>query len=392
MPRDPMAITNPRSTVYSPTFFLISISNFFTVSSFGCFFLFPLFITARGGQEKDIGILMGSFALSSVLCRPWISHMVDRFGRKRSYSLGTAIMSFTPLVYLLFEGGLHEYYLSLILVRLIHGVGLAICFTASFTYVADILPDKRLNEGIGMFGATGLIALAAGPFIAEMVIKEWGFDLFFLTSALLGLMGFLLQLFLPESMAQEEEEADESFFSILRKERIITVALLAFLFGFGLAASGGFVAPFVEEKGLGLASLYYISYSAAAVITRLLGGRIADRIGEESVIPYALILTGSGLLMLMFLVGDIVLVASGLMAGCGHGFLFPCLNAFIIRDEPASIRGKITGIFTGGIDGGSFVGSVTLGYVGQAAGFSGIFFVAGAALFAGLLIYKKRIN
>jgi len=387
-----MAIINSRTTFYTSNFFLISISNFFTVSSFGCFFLFPLFITSRGGQEKDIGIIMGAFALSSVLCRPWISHMVDKIGRRRSYGLGTAIMSLTPLAYMLFKGELHNYYSSLILVRLVHGVGLAICFTASFTYVADILPEQRLNEGIGMFGATGLIALAAGPFVAEIVIKGAGFDTFFLTSALLGLVGFILQLFLPESFSGGGEESKESFFSILQKERIITVALLAFLFGFGLAASGGFVAPLVEEKGLGFASLYYISYSGAAVITRLLGGRVADRMGEEAIIPYALILTGTGLLMLTFLLGDMVLVTSGLLSGCGHGLLFPCLNAFIIRDEPAAIRGKITGIFTGGIDGGSFVGSIILGYVGQAIGFGGLFFVAGIALFSGLVIYKKRIG
>ncbi len=335
---------------------------------------------------------MGSFALSSVLCRPWISDMVDRIGRRRSYGIGTAIMAFTPFLYLFFKGQLEHFYLPLLLVRLFHGIGLAICFTASFTYAADILPEQRLNEGIGMFGATGLIALAVGPLIAELVIKKAGFDLFFVTSAALGIIGFLMQFTLPESFAPSSRQGQgEPFFSILKRKRILTVALIAFLFGFGLAASGGFVAPFAKEKGLALASLYYISYSGAAVVTRLFGGRIADRVGEDSVIPYALVLTGGGLLVLILLGGDLILVLSGLMSGCGHGFLFPCLNAFIIRDEPISIRGKITGIFTGGIDGGSFAGSIILGYVGQVLGFQGLFLVAGGALFLGLLIYKKRV-
>ena len=132
----------------------MSFANLFNVSSFGAFFLFPLFIINHGGSKSDIGIIMGVFALSAVLCRPWISDMVDRIGRKKSYTIGCIIMSVVPVMYLFFRGDLSSFYFPLILVRILHGVGLAICFTASFTYIADIVPEERLNEGIGMFGAT----------------------------------------------------------------------------------------------------------------------------------------------------------------------------------------------------------------------------------------------
>jgi dipeptide/tripeptide permease len=59
-----------------------------------------------------------------------------------------------------------------------------------------------------------------------------------------------------------------------------------------------------------------------------------------------------------------------------------------IRDEPISIRGKITGVFTGGIDAGTFVGSIVLGYIGEWAGFRALFFAAGIALLAGLGAYR----
>jgi predicted MFS family arabinose efflux permease len=92
----------------------------------------------------------------------------------------------------------------------------------------------------------------------------------------------------------------------------------------------------------------------------------------------------------MLLGGSTVLALSGLVSGCGHGFLFPCLNSLAIRNEPISIRGKITGVFTGGIDAGAFVGSVILGYIGEWAGFRVLFFAAGLALLAGLGAYKLR--
>jgi MFS family permease len=375
--------------LYSRPFITMAFANLFTVSSFASFFLFPLFIAHHGGSKSDIGIIMGVLALSSVLCRPWISSMIDRVGRKRSYTIGCVIMSILPLVYLLFRGDLSRFYLPLIAVRILHGVGLAICFTAAFTYIADIVPKGRLNEGLGMFGVTGLTGMAIGPVIAEIIIKEFGFSIFFVAATGIATLGLLLQLPLPESYAKIPHGASRSFFSILIKRRILTVALLALLFGFGLSASGSFVSPFAREQNLSFISLYFIFYSSAAVLTRLLGGRLADRLGEDRIIPYALILTGGGLIVLIFLGGNVVLAVSGFMSGCGHGFLFPCLNSLAIRNEPGSIRGKITGIFTGGIDAGAFVGSTTLGYIGEWAGFRALFFAAGLALLTGLGVYNK---
>ena len=379
-----------KKALYTPSFILMAAANFFNVSSFSSFFLFPLFITSHGGSKADIGIIMGAAVLSSVLCRPWISEMIDRIGRKRSYGTGCIIMSLVSVSYLMFKGQLSGFYFPLLLVRLLHGVGLAISFTAAFTYIADIIPKERLNEGIGMFGVTALIGMAAGPVIAEAVVEGFGFPSFFLTAAALAAVCFFLHLFLSESYPGVPKGSEETFFSVLGKRKMLVVAVLAMIFGFGLAASGSFVSPFAKEKHLTFISLYYISYSSAAVITRFFGGRLADRVGEERIIPYALILTGAGFLLLMFLGGDTILMISGLMSGCGHGLLFPSLNALALRKETIGIRGKINGIFTGGIDAGVFVGSVLLGYIGEWAGFQALFFAAGFALLAGFMIYRTK--
>jgi MFS family permease len=314
--------------------------------------------------------------------------MVDKVGRKRSYTMGCLIMSVLPLAYLLFKGDLTGFYFPLLLVRLLHGVGLAICFTAVFTYIVDIVPQGRLNEGVGMFGVSGLTGMAVGPFIAEIIIREFGFSHFFLAAAAMAALGLVFQLPLPETYVQASHEPPQPFFSLLRRRKILMVALLALLFGFGLAGSGGFVAPFAKERHVLFVSLYYISYSGAAVMTRLFGGRLADRIGEERIIPGALLLAGGGLLILLFLSGPFVLILSGLLFGAGHGFLFPCLNTLAIRNEPVKIRGKITGVFTGSIDTGVFVGSIVLGLIGEWAGFQALFLVAGLCFVAGLGIFR----
>ncbi len=378
--------------LYTPTFATLFLANLLLVASFATFFLFPLFITGHGGSRQDIGIIMGAFALASALCRPWVSEMIDQIGRKRSYTIGCVIMTFLPLMHLLLKGPLSDYYMILLLIRVVHGIGLAICFTAVFTFIVDLIPVERLNEGIGMFGTSGLIGMAVGPLIAEPVLQKSGFPAFFLTAS--GLAAAALLLHLPISdkhhLQQAETLTSPSFFALLKTRKQLISGGLALLFGFGLAATGNFIAPFAQERALSHISLYYLAYSCAAVGVRFIMGRLADQIGENQIIPWGLGLASVGLLLVPVIHGTLLLLTVGFIFGIGHGLLFPALNAMAIRDEPYAVRGKVTGIFTGGIDSGAFLGAMILGVIGEIAGFTALFICAGFVVLSGFYLLGLR--
>jgi MFS family permease len=374
--------------LYTPAFWALFAANLTTVASFAAFFLFPLFITEHGGGEAEIGLVMGVFALASTLSRPWVAELIDRFGRKKSYCLGALFMAALPLAYLPFLNGIS--YAPLLLLRAAHGVALAICFTAVFTYVADLSPPERLNEGIGIFGISGLTGFAIGPLLAEGVLRRFGFPSFFLLSAALAGLAFFLVLPLREKEPAGKIRSRHSFFALLRQRKFLVVAGLSLLFGFGLAATGNFVAPLAEERGIPVISIFFLAYSAGAIGIRLIGGRLTDRIGESRMLPYALVVSAAGILTLTLVTGGFTLALAGLLAGGGHGLLFPVLNTLAVRGEPFEVRGKATGIFTGAIDAGNFLGSFILGVVGDLAGLSPLFAVAGGALLLGLAVARFR--
>ena len=378
--------------LYTPAFAALYIANLSLVASFAAFFLFPLFIIAKGGSQQDIGIIMGIFALASALCRPWISEMIDRLGRKRSFSLGCSLMTLLPLLHLLLNGPLQSYYLPLLLMRIVHGVGLAICFTSVFTFIVDLIPEGRLNEGIGMFGTSGLIGLAVGPAIAEPILETFGFQAFFVTSTIMAAIGLLVQLPIKDRHQQQPGTGAEapSFFAVMKQRKQLVSGGLAMVFGFGLAATGNFISPLAEQRQLSYISLYYLAYSFAAVGIRFYAGRLADRVGENQVIPWGLTVAATGLLLVPLVTGNLWLLAVGLIFGIGHGLLFPAINAMAVRDEPYHIRGKVTGIFTGGIDAGAFLGAMILGLVGEWAGYSALFICAGLVVISGLLIVRAK--
>jgi predicted MFS family arabinose efflux permease len=377
--------------LYTPAFAALFITNLMIVASFSGFFLFPLFITDHGGSESDIGLLMGSFALASAACRPWVSEMIDRIGRKRSYTIGSLIMTLAPLFYLPLAGDIVDFFWPLLLLRVIHGIGIAICFTAIFTFIVDLIPTERLNEGIGMFGTSGLIGFAAGPALAELVIDFGGFSALFICSTLLACCGLLLHLPVKEVKREPAESSTTNgFFRLLKERKHLLVALMAGVFGFGLAATSTFVAPLAEQRGVAFISSYYLAYSAAAVGVRFFAGRVADRFGETQLLPWGIALAAAGMLYLPYCDSSMLLMISGLLSGTGHGLLFPSLNAMAIRGEAYEVRGKVTGIFTGSIDAGAFIGSIILGVIGELAGLSTLFFSAGLFMLLAFPLLRLR--
>ncbi len=370
----------------------MALANLCHTASFSAFFLLPLYVMEQGGGQGDIGMVMGIFAMASAVCRPWISSMIDRIGRKRSYTLGSILMVVAPLLYTTLHDPLGADYPLFILLRLVHGVGLAICFTAVFTFMADILPRDRLNEGIGMFGISGLLGIAIGPVLAEATLARYGFPGLFLVAGALAGTALLAHQPLKESHTRQITADDNhiSFFSLLRREKFIVVGLLSLMFGVGLAATGSFVAPLAEERGLGYISVYFFCYSGGAIAIRFVGGKIADEVGERTILPYSILLYIAGIFMLPFTYNPFILWIAGALSGIGHGLLFPLLNTMAVRDEPGDLRGKATGIFTGGIDTGIFAGSLILGYIGDWFGLNVLFVCAGLSMATAFVVFRFR--
>jgi MFS family permease len=376
--------------LFTRRFIAITVVNFFAACNLGAFYLLPLFLADRGASSADIGYIMGIFSLASVFSRPLISDLIDRLGRKRSYALASLVMIAASLGYLSFSGRLADFYLLLLLVRAIHGVSGGLSFTAGFTYAADIIPENRMNEGIGLFGTSGLLGFAIGPVMAETVIRHWGFSACFLIAAILPAIGLLLLFPLPETYKLKRSQATVAFLTVLRRSKITFVAVLVLIMGIGVASTSSFVSLLAQSRGILFVSSYFLAYSGAAVASRIVGGRLADVVGENRVVPPALAVCGIGLILLVFTSSIHSLVLAGLISGAAHGLLYPGLNTMAVRNEGTVHRAKILAIVTGSFDAGIFLGSIGLGQVGQYLGLPAIFLTAGLAFFAGLGIFLMR--
>jgi MFS family permease len=375
--------------LFTPQFNMLLAANLFIWIGFGSFFLFPLFILDIGGTKADIGILMGVMPFAAVVVRPWASEMVDRLGRRIVMAAGGGIMGAAGFACLFFQDPIASVFYAHLTLRFFFGVGFSFLIVASFTLAADLSPRLRLNEGIGVFGTTGLLGVAMGPMSGEWMIQQFGFSALFIATGMNFALGVLLTLAMKADPADRSGRRIGSFMETLRLPVVFWIALIGLCFGIGFAAHGSFVAPYAKSKAM-YASFYYGAYSGAAIVARLIGGKISDRLGESGTIPVAMGSAGVGFALLIFIDSPFGLAVSGFFCGIGHGLIVPALLASTVRDIPAHGRGKATGVITGGLDSGLFLGAVILGYVGDAFGYPALFTTAVMSMCIGLAVWLFR--
>lgn len=379
-----------KEPVFTGPFILLLACSLMLMVGIGVFYLFPLFVLDIGGNKADIGILMGAMSLAAVLARPWVSNFVDRFGRKRGLLTSSLLLLIVSVIHLFFTGPIQQTYPFLLILRLIFGAGLALSFISGLSMAADLAPASRLTEAIGFFGITPMLGIALGPVLGESLIHLWGFSAVFYAGLALFMTAFLCLLPMRDRFKRSSTSGGTlgNFFKVLQIPLVWRMTVICVCFGVAFAAHASFVAPFAQQHALPV-SAYFIAYSAAAIFSRITVGKLVHRFGEIRIMFAALVVAGIGFFGLIGVSYIPGLIVTGMLAGMGHGFLFPSLISVTLHPIPAYRRGKVNGALTGGFDAGVFGGALIMGQLGELFGYPIIFATAGIFIVLGFVIFFR---
>ncbi len=125
----------------------------------------PLFV--RGPLHASnfaVGIVVGAFSVTSVFCRPLAGRFADNRGRKIVLVVSAFVMSLGGVLYLL-AGSIA----SLILARLVVGMGEGALYTAGATWAVDLAPVRHRGLALGVFGLAVWGGLSLGPLVGEVL-------------------------------------------------------------------------------------------------------------------------------------------------------------------------------------------------------------------------------
>ncbi len=369
----------------SRNFVFVCLANFLY---FGSFYLLiptlPQYVTQLGGLASQIGIVMGVFTLASVLVRPFLAKLADAYGRRLIMLAGTG--SFALLF--LFYNHLQTM-IPLYLLRLAHGVAHGGYLAAAFAYIADLAPLNRRGEVIGIFATSNVLAMALFPALGIFLLKYGGgsFSFLFSVSFVTAALSFLSILIIGE-LESVASATDASNFRAIIRYRVLWISSLALFAGataYGAVTS--FLPIYAPERGISNFGIYFTAYAASTLASRVVTGKLSDRLGRRKVVlPFMGLLTLA--VFLLSLLNTIpLLVLIGICVGFGFGAYMPTLNALVVDAVSPPERGRAVAFFTASMDVGITFGSIVLGLAAEYWGFATMFALAGFVVLAGLILF-----
>jgi len=373
-------VTRPSPPLYTRNFVLAGLMHFTGGMSTAMFILYPVFLTRLGADELLIGQVMGLGAAAAVLTRPVAGHLLDLLGGRRTL-LGAGLLNLVSILLLVPVSRIGP---VLLLLTVVHAIAVGTLFASYFTYAAHIVPVERRIEGVAMFGVAGMLPNGLGPPLSEWLLEAYDPRAYFLCAAGFTVISLAVTLLLRDARADEPPSPApgpraSAWLGLVRAPGLRIVFFATFLFGVGIAALFTFLAPYALAAGRGEVGGFFFAYAMAAIFTRVVGGRLPERVGPRRILIPALLSFGAGLGATPFSTSQPGLLVIGALCGAGHGYAFPILNVLAVARTPARVRGAVVSLYTAMIDLGQMVGAPLLGAIAM-VGFPQMFLTASVAL------------
>lgn len=339
----------------------------------------PLMVLQRGGDAVMVGLVAGIYALPSILFRPLIGGLVDRWNHRAVLRLGALAGSIVP-AFLLLPG-----ILSLFVVRFVHGTGWAFYSVANQALMAKLAPSRRRGEASGYYMAMPALATLLGPGLGVALFTTTGEVPVVVLTVVLGLVASFaaMRQTVPGPIARQRpaghaDAAPRSWRSQWLEPSAVPATMMVATF---MSAHSLFIVfPPVYALAVGapieLLAIYYPVYGLAMTVSQLVVGRTSDRVGRATTIRIGCLIAIGSLGIATIGQGLLTFVAASVGFGVAVSLVSPALSALTIDRSPPDRIGAAMATYSVGYGLATGVSSVMWGALIVAFGFPWPFVVA----------------
>ncbi len=385
------SVTSPaaREPLLTRAFLLASLSHFLHALAFNLYLHLSGFLKRLGGSELTIGLIFSVTGAVAILARPLLGRIMDERG-PRAIIVAGGVLHVTVCALYTTVGSIGAWVTT---VRVAHGIADAMLFTSLFAYASEVVPASRRFEGIALFGVSGMLPISLGSVLGDLILKRAGegnlagYTHVFATSAVLSGAALVLSLPLRAPARAAGGEPRRGMLHAFLQRDLVPIWVAGTVFATCIAAPFTFLATFVMTEKVGSAGLFFSCYSIAAIVLRLVAGKLPERVGPKVVLLPAMVAVGLGLVLLVVAGTPAVMGAAGVIAGLGHGFTFPVLLGLLVSRARAAERGAALAIFTALFDAGSMLGGPLFGKVAVAGGYRAMFATAAVMMLVGTAVF-----
>jgi MFS family permease len=359
---------------------LLAFSQNFTLQP-----ILPLLVLDLGGDATLVGLVFLVFSIPSVVLRPWIGRLADRVGSRFVLLIGTAGIALAGPLYFV------PNVLTLLALRVAHGTSWAALNTGGPSTMAGMVPATRRGEASATFDLMPGLSVLIMPTIALMLYASFGLSGPLLVAVILGVATLVVSVVLIPSTIGTRPARPTAAGALLEPSAVLPM-LYQLLMNSALSLFVVYPPLFAAQHGLPLSDLvvYYPVYGFAFIVSRLIAGRLVDRVPRVTVAIVGAALAGVALLIAAAATGVVLLTVAGVLYATANGASAPATTALVMDRAPAGRVGAAMATYTLGFQFGSGLGAAAWGFLIDTSGFMVPFIVGAVLEFISLAIVLLR--
>lgn len=342
-------------SIWSVAFVILLLANFFqSMAAFMANTTIPLYLDSLGAGAGAVGVVVGAFAITALLIRPFSGPAFDSFSRKKLLMGAQGICAVALALYG-FAGSVP----AMFAVRLLHGVGIGCSGPLAMSLVSEFLPPARFATGISIYMLAQTMAQIMGPGAGLALAQSIGYQATYLIAAAL-----LSASILSISRVKEEPRPRPPYqlrlgrmFAREAVDKAVVLALFATAFG----GTTSYLVLYATKLGIQNIGAYFIVYAVCLLATRPLFGNLADHVGAQRVLLPGVLCFAASYVMLANITDFWGLMAVAAVASAGFGACVPLVQSLGMASVPGDRRGAASNTTYTGMDIGSLLGPFVAG-------------------------------
>ncbi|WP_276351649.1 MFS transporter [Cohnella caldifontis] len=367
----------------------------FIVLTIGYFLLFlslhlmlsplPTYVQQRyRSDDVTISLLTSTFAVFAIASRFLAAWAMKRMHRNAVLIVGLAAATAAIAVYP-YASSVE----ALLLMRAVHGFGFGWASTVIPTLVSQIIPGKRIGEGIGYFGYSTSVAMAVGPAAGLQLLDVAGIHALAWTGAVLA--AAILPLLFAGRSIPKQPERKETVRAPGAKDRMNTKTLLPAALNTLLSVVYGgllgFLSLYGKQLGIDQIGVFFLVSVVTVVAVRPISGRLFDRVGHQVVLIPGAVAVLAGMVALSYARSLGAVLAAALIFGAGFGAIQLTTQAWMLKLADRRHHAAANSLYYNTIDLGVAAGAMLLGAVASAVGYAGMYRISGGIMIVFLALY-----
>ncbi len=353
-------MTSSTTRLWNFGFITLNLLILFAFTNLAVFFSFYSYLKTLPVSSEWYGILIGLFAVSAIVLRPFIS--VGLNSKNAIWGVAAGVL-FTAISLLFYP--LAHTFISLVILRIIHGAAYVILVSSAIVLLMYFLPANKSGQGFGIVSVATLLPYSIVPYLVEETFAGIPLDTIYSYTALLMIPPALLLIPLAKQLGKQKTDnpsflnnkiTGQSLLYNLKQPKIVRLFIVNILVFTVFSIVLYFLKSFCNTGCVGRPELFFTVSTFTMIFVRIFFGKMFDNYNKALLIIFSLLFFAVGVVLLLEATSALLFYIAAAVYGVGIGSVSPLLNGLVFTISEPEYRGLNTNLMLEMVDGGFFLG------------------------------------